>query len=111
MPLVSLGTGWLIGIALASALHLPIEFLLPVLLVPIIGLALWWKDRRVRLIWTSVISAILGGIWFTLRGPRFDQNSLSTYNGIGVVTIEGVRSMPIPTCAIPISTCASTPIG
>jgi len=26
MPLVYLGTGWFIGIALASALHLPIEF-------------------------------------------------------------------------------------
>jgi hypothetical protein len=28
MPLVYLGTGWFIGIALASALSLPLEFLL-----------------------------------------------------------------------------------
>jgi hypothetical protein len=40
MPLVYLGTGWFIGIALASALRLPIEFLLPAFLVPIIGLFL-----------------------------------------------------------------------
>ena len=33
-------------------------------------------------------------LWFTLRSPHFDQNSLSTYNGIGVVTIEGVIDGP-----------------
>ena len=90
MPLVYLGTGWFIGIALASALHLPIEFLLPALLVPIAGLVLWRNNHRARLIWISIIVAIFGALWFTLRLPRFDQNSLSTYNGIGVVTIEGV---------------------
>ena len=90
MPLVYLGTGWFIGIALASALHLPIEFLLPAFLVPIGGLFLWRHDRRVRLIWISVIFTICGSLWFTLRSPHFDQNSLSTYNGIGLVTLEGV---------------------
>ncbi len=90
MPLVYLGTGWFIGIALASALHLPIEFLLPAFLVPIFGFSLWRRDHRARLIWISVIFVICGAIWFTLRLPRFDQNSLSTYNGIGVVTLEGV---------------------
>ena len=33
LNLVYLGTGWFIGIALASALHLPIEFLLPAFLL------------------------------------------------------------------------------
>jgi competence protein ComEC len=94
MPLVYLGTSWFIGIALASALHLPIELLLPALLVPIGGLFLWRHDRRARLIWISFIFAICGDIWFTLRLPHFDQNSLSTYNGIGVVTIEGVIAGP-----------------
>jgi competence protein ComEC len=46
------------------------------------------------LIWISAIFAIGGSIWFTLRSPRFDQNSLSTYNGIGTVTIEGVIDGP-----------------
>jgi competence protein ComEC len=90
MPFVYFGTGWFIGIALASALHLPIEFLLFAFLVPIGGLLLWKNDRRSRLIWISLIFAICGALWFTIRLPRFDQNSLSTYNGIGVVTIEGV---------------------
>jgi competence protein ComEC len=90
MPLVYFGTGWFIGIALASALHLPLEFLLLVLLVPIGGLCLWRHDRRARLIWGSIIAAILGALWFTGHLPRFDQNSLSNYNGIGVVTLEGV---------------------
>ena len=89
MPLVYLGTGWFIGIALASALHLPMDFLLPAFLVPIGGLYLWRHDRRARLIWISVIFAIGGSLWFTLRSPHFDQNSLSTYNGIGVVVLEG----------------------
>ena len=94
MPLVYLGTGWFIGIALASALHLPIEFLLLAFLVPIIGLLLWGNDHRARWIWFSMIFAIAGGIWFTLCLPHFDQDSLSTYNGIGVVTIDGVVDAP-----------------
>jgi competence protein ComEC len=94
MPLVYLGTGWFIGIALASALHLPIEFLLLAFLVPIIGFFLWRHDRRAQLIWGSVVAAICGAIWFTLHLPHFDQNSLATYNGIGVVTLEGVIAGP-----------------
>ena len=94
MPLVYLGTGWFIGIALASALHLPIESLLPAFLVPIAGLVLWRNNHHARLIWISLVFAICGGIWFALRVPRFDQNSLSTYNGIGIVTIEGVIDAP-----------------
>ena len=90
MPLVYLGTGWFIGIALASALHLPLEFLLLAFLVPIGGLLLWRNDRRARLLWISISFSLAGAIWFTYRLPRFDQNSLSTYNGIGGVTIEGV---------------------
>jgi competence protein ComEC len=94
MPLVYLGTGWFIGIALASALRLPIEFLPPAFLVPIVGLFLWRNDHRARLIWLSVFAAILGGVRFTLSVPHFDQNSLATYNGIATVTIEGVIAGP-----------------
>ncbi len=72
------------------ALRLPLELLLLAFLVPIVDLFLWRHDRRARLIWFNVIAAICGGIWFTLRNPRFDQNSLSIYNGVGTVTIEGV---------------------
>jgi competence protein ComEC len=90
MPLVYLGTGWFIGIALASALHLPIELLFAAFLIPIASLFLWRHDYRGRLIWFSVMAAVLGAFWFTLRLPHFDQNSLSIYNSIGVVTLEGV---------------------
>ncbi|CAG0927454.1 hypothetical protein TFLX_00470 [Thermoflexales bacterium] len=82
--------GWFIGIALASARHLPLAFLLPAFLFPIVGFFLWRHDRRVCLIWISVGFALAGAIRFTLRLPHFDQNSLSTHNGIGVVTLEGV---------------------
>jgi hypothetical protein len=94
MPFVYFGTGWFIGIALASALQLPLEFLLLAFLVPISGLVLWWKDRRARLIWFSVFAALLGGLRFALSVPHLDQNSLSTYNGSGSVTIEGVITGP-----------------
>jgi Domain of unknown function (DUF4131) len=90
MALVYVGTGWFIGIALASALRLPLESLFPAFLVPIAGLFLWRHDRRARLIWFSVIVTICGALWFTLHLPHFDQNSLSTFNGIDVMTIEGV---------------------
>ncbi len=72
MPLVYVGIGWFIGIALASALHLPIEFLLPTFLVPIIGFLLWRQDQRARRIWISLLFAVGGGIWFTVRLPHFD---------------------------------------
>ncbi len=94
MPLVYWSTGWFIGIALASALHLPIELLLPTFLVPVIGLLLWKGNQHARLIGISLLFAVCGGIWFTLRSPHFDQNSLSTYNGIGTVTLEGVIDAP-----------------
>jgi hypothetical protein len=60
-----------------------------VFLVPFAGLTQWWKDRRARLIWGSALAAVLGAFWFMLQLPHFDQNSLSTCNGIGGVTIEG----------------------
>src|SRR5512143_3400827 len=91
MPLVYWGTGWFIGIALAAALHLPLEFLLPAFLLPLAGCFLWRHDRRLRLIWISAGFALAGASWFTLHLPHFDQNSLSTYNGIGVVTPDRGR--------------------
>ncbi len=90
MPFVYFGSGWLIGIWLASALNVPTEVFLAATIVPVVGFRLWRDDRRARRVWIGVLFAIVGGIWFTLRSPRFDRNSLSTYNGIGEVTIDGV---------------------
>ncbi len=90
MPLVYLGTGWLIGLWLASALQPPLEAVLSLAIIPIIGWALWRGNRRVQLIWLSALFAILGGVRYLLSVPHFDQNSLSTYNNTGVVSVEGV---------------------
>jgi hypothetical protein len=38
--------------------------------------------------------ATCGALWFTQRSPHLDQNSLSTYIGIGIVTIEGMIAGP-----------------
>jgi len=94
MPFVYFGTGWLIGIWLASALNVPTEVFLAATIVPMIGFRLWRGDRRARLIWLSVLFAIAGGLRYLLSVPHFDQTSLSTYNNIGVVTIEGVIDAP-----------------
>ncbi|HTP09855.1 MAG TPA: hypothetical protein VMP08_16475 [Anaerolineae bacterium] len=45
------------------------------------------KNKFDGFIWISVGLALVGALWFTLRLPHFDQNSLSTYNGIGIVTL------------------------
>jgi competence protein ComEC len=41
-------------------------------------------------VWIAVFCALLGGIRYDLALPHFDQNSLSTYNNSGRVTLEGV---------------------
>lgn len=90
MLFVYLGTGWFIGIWLASALQLPIEILLLCGLIPIFGLTLWRGDRRARLIWLGGLFAMIGGVRYLGSIPQFDQTSLSTYNDLGAVTVEGV---------------------
>ena len=90
MPLVYLGTGWLIGIWAASSLKLPIELLLIAALFPPIGMWLWRDDRHVRWLWLAALFAVLGGVRYALSLPQFDQDSLTTYNNSGRVTLEGV---------------------
>ena len=90
MLFIYLGTGWFIGIWLASALQPPVEILLLCGLVPIFGLLLWRDNRRARLIWLGGLCAVIGGARYLGSIPHFDQSSLSTYNDRGAVTVEGV---------------------
>ena len=90
MPFIYLSTGWLIGIWLASAFKLPIELLLFSGLLALIGVFLWRDTRRARLIWLSVLFVAIGGMRYLISLPQFDNTSLSTYNGVGEVTVEGV---------------------
>jgi len=90
MIFIYLGTGWFIGIWLASALQPPIEILLLCGLIPIFGLILWRGNRRARLIWLGALFAVIGGVRYLGSIPQFDQTSLSTYNDRGAVTVEGV---------------------
>ncbi len=68
MPLIYLSLGWLLGIWGASILMLPPEVLLLAALIPLIGLALWWIERRVRLIWLAAFFAVLGGLRYQIGG-------------------------------------------
>jgi len=90
MPFIYLGTGWFIGIWAASALNLPIEILLLCVLIALMGFMLWRDNRRAKLMWLGVLAAALGGGRYLLSIPHFDHTSLSTYNNVGEVTVEGV---------------------
>lgn len=90
MPFVYLGAGWFIGIWAASEFALPVEVLLLVGLIALIGFALWRDSRRARWLWLGVLFAALGSGRYLLSLPHFDHTSLSTYNGVGEVTVEGV---------------------
>ncbi|HZY44013.1 MAG TPA: ComEC/Rec2 family competence protein [Anaerolineae bacterium] len=90
MPLVTISIGWLTGIWIASMVALPVEAILIAALVPIIGMVLWWHETRWRMIWLATLFSIFGAIRYQLAIPHFDQNSLTTYNNIDQVTLEGV---------------------
>src|SRR5512135_2262244 len=59
-------------------------------LIPLIGLVLWWREWRWRMIWLAALFAVFGVLRFNLAIPYFDQNSISTYNNTDQVTLEGV---------------------
>ena len=90
MPLVYLSIGWLAGIWIASQLTLSNEAIMLAALVPLIGLILWWREIRWRMIWLASLFAIFGALRFNFSIPHFDQNSISTYNNTDQVTLEGV---------------------
>lgn len=90
MPLVIISIGWLAGIWIASMLTLPVEAIWLAALAPIIGLVLWWREPRWRLIWLAGLFAVCGAVRYNLSIPQFDQNSISTYNNTDQVTLEGV---------------------
>jgi competence protein ComEC len=90
MPLVYISIGWLAGIWLASQLALSNEAIFLAALVPLIGLVLWWRETRWRMIWLAALCAVFGALRFNLAIPHFDQNSISTYNNTDHVTLEGV---------------------
>ncbi|HET89182.1 MAG TPA: DNA internalization-related competence protein ComEC/Rec2 [Chloroflexi bacterium] len=90
MTLVYLVVAWLAGIALAQAVHFPWQVLPPLGLAACLGLLLYRDQRHVRLLAGCGLMLALGAGRFLLALPHFDENSLSTYNDVGWVTLEGV---------------------
>jgi len=90
MTLVYLSAAWLVGILLTRALSPPWQVLLLLGLPGLIGLIDWEGPRRVRLLCACVVALALGGGRLLLALPRPDAHSLSTYNDVGRVTLEGV---------------------
>ena len=95
MPLVPLGIAWLIGIYLASTLPFPPVAVAPLILLAMGFLAVFRRSFWAR--WASLcaLAALLGATRYGLAQPRFDENSLATYNNrdqpatiVGVVAGE-----------------------
>lgn len=59
MTLISLSTGWLIGIAAARYISPPLVLISVLAIVPIAGLILWREDAKVRGIATCGLSLLL----------------------------------------------------
>jgi competence protein ComEC len=94
MTLVYLAVAWLAGIALAKTSSLPWQTLPVLALAAFLGLLLWRGDApggsRVRLGALCILMLALGAGRFLLAVPRFDENTLATYNDGGWVTLEGI---------------------
>ena len=90
MTLVYLSVAWLAGIALARALLFPWQLLLLLGLASLVGLLGWKGSSRFRLGCVCLIMLVLGSGRLLLALPRPDDHSLSTYNDLGRVTVEGV---------------------
>jgi len=90
MTLVYVAAAWVSGIVLTEALNPPWQVLLLMALASFIFLVTQWKDRRMRLVAILVLTAALGGGRLALARPTFDEGSLATYNGAGLVSVEGV---------------------
>lgn len=90
MTLVYLGGSWVAGILFAQAIHPPWQLLPLLAFVSFVSLILWWGDQRIRMGSLCLLVGTLGAARLLLAVPRFDDRSLSTYNDVGWVTLEGV---------------------
>jgi competence protein ComEC len=90
MTLVYLAAAWVAGIVFARAVDPPWQ-LLPLLgFCSMLGLLLWWDERRVRLGALCLLLFALGAGRLLLAVPHVDARTLASYNGVGWVTVEGV---------------------
>lgn len=87
--LVRWSIAWAVGIWLGSSLALPLYAWAGAALVALLA-AVPDRAREARLLLSCAAALALGATRLALATPRFDEQSLSTYNDRGEVTLVGV---------------------
>lgn len=87
LPLTAL---WLLGIFLASVLHLPAEFWLLLLALPFGYLLLFWRDPPLRRWHIVLLCLVLGGLRGQLAQPGPLELELAQFNAQGRASLVGV---------------------
>lgn len=94
-PLVLAAIAWLGGLVIAHHWLVPTgvrpESLVLLSLVPLAAMALWWRDRSMRLSGACALALLLGALVYqtALPDPN-DPEFIAHYNDTGWVTVEGV---------------------
>jgi hypothetical protein len=90
MTLVFLSTAWLIGIAAARHLKLPLELIGLLAILPVATLILWRDDPKVRRIAACGLFLLLGSLSYTLSLPDLsDPGHIAAYRDEWEVTLWG----------------------
>ena len=98
-PLVPIVISWIIGLVVAHHWLAPLGInplsiaLLSVL--PAAALALWWRDRPLRLGAGCALALLLAALCYISAVPDpMDPSRVSAYNGRGTVTLVGIVQAP-----------------
>jgi competence protein ComEC len=90
MTLIALSTAWLIGIAAARYVNLPLELIGFPAVLPLAGLILWKEDAKARRIAACGLFLLLGSARYALSLPNLsDPGHIAAYRDQGEVTLWG----------------------
>jgi competence protein ComEC len=90
MTLIYLSTAWLIGIAAARYVNLPLELIGLLAILPFAALLLWKEDPDARRLAACGLFLLLGSLRYTLSLPDLaDPGYIAAYRDQGEVTLWG----------------------
>jgi competence protein ComEC len=91
MTLIALSTAWLIGIAAAHYVNLPLELIGLLAVLPLAALILWRDDPKVRQVAACGLFLLLGSTRYTISLPDLsDPDHVAAYRDQGEVTLWGM---------------------
>ena len=90
MTLITLSTAWLIGIAAAHYVDLPLALIGLLAVLPLAGFVLWREDPKVRQIAACGLFLLLGSVRYTLSLPDLSgPGHIAAYRDQGNVILRG----------------------